>query len=95
MILTEFVKRKTGCLEKLDWYPHFPRNSRIDVYNNFFNFGNLTNYPLYFPHPVKQCHLDKGERNVRHFPQRANGQRKMEMPGRIRDIFHQASLRME
>lgn len=44
---------------------------------------------------LNQCHLDKGERNVRHFPQRANGQRKMEMPGRIRDIFHQASLRME
>ena len=52
-VLARFVKRKTGCSERPDWYPHFSENNRIEVYNNSFNFSNLTNCPLYFPHPVK------------------------------------------
>lgn len=40
MILTRFEKRKTGCLERLDWYPHFSKDSRIEVYNIFLNFSN-------------------------------------------------------
>lgn len=52
-ILTEFRKGKNGRFEKPDWYPHFSKNSRIEVDNNFFNFNNLNNYQLYFPHSVK------------------------------------------
>ena len=46
-------KKKNRLLGKMDYYPHFTSNSRLEVYNIFFNFSNLNNYPLYFPHPVK------------------------------------------
>ncbi len=45
-------------------------------------------------HFLNQCHLDNGEKNVCRFLQKANGQGKMGAPGRIRDIFHPASLGM-